>query len=213
MLKPYSELRKVDVMPFCEVKKGKDERGRTIDIPYLNWAKCVDLLHEYGAETVYYTPIRNTDGSYLFYSREVANKDGRKYGCYFVSVEIHIDDLEFTMDTPLLNGNLVVYDDTLNQLRISNAHARAFVKGVALRTGLGFDLWVKGDEIPADDELSIHAIMSIKERVEELITVKLKNGMTKTDICKTHGCTEKQFATMLNMYDKLYAFEAQVKKL
>ena len=213
MLKPYSELRKLDVMPFCEVKKGKDERGRTIDIPYLNWAKCVDLLHEYGAESVYYTPIRNTDGSYLFCSREVANKDGRKCGCYFVSVEIHIDDLEFTMDTPLLNGNLVVYDDTLNQLRISNAHARAFVKGVALRTGLGFDLWVKGDEIPADDDLSIHSMMSIKKRVEELITVKLKNGMTKTDICKGLGCSEKQFATMLNMYDKLYAFEAQVKKL
>ena len=213
MLKPYSELRKVDVMPFCEVKKGKDERGRTIDIPYLNWAKCVDLLHEYGAETVYYTPVRNTDGSYLFCSREVANKDGRKCGCYFVSVEIHIDDLEFTMDTPLLNGNLVVYDDTLNQLRISNAHARAFVKGVAIRTGLGFDLWVKGDEIPADDDLSIHSMMSIKKRVEELITAKMQNGMTISDLCTALGCSEKQFKTMIAMYDKLHAFEEQVKKL
>ena len=56
-------------------------------------------------------------------------------------------------------------------------------------------------------------MMSIKKRVEELITVKLKNGMTKADICKCLGCSEKQFATMLNMYDRLYAFEAQVKKL
>lgn len=36
---------------------------------YLNWAKCIDLLHENGAEAVYFVPIPNerTGGS-LYYS-------------------------------------------------------------------------------------------------------------------------------------------------
>ena len=66
MLKKFDELYKIDVKPFCDVKKGKDDNGKVIDIPYLNWARCVTLLHENGAETVYYTPLRNANGGYLF---------------------------------------------------------------------------------------------------------------------------------------------------
>lgn len=39
MLKKYEELRKIDVTPYCE------ERDKAL---YLNWAKCIDLLHENG---------------------------------------------------------------------------------------------------------------------------------------------------------------------
>ena len=46
MLKKYEEMRKIDVRPFCEEREGKI---------YLNWAKCIDLLHENGAEKVYWT--------------------------------------------------------------------------------------------------------------------------------------------------------------
>lgn len=155
MLKPYNELVQVDVLPRCDYREAKDERGQKVKVPYLNWAVCKSMLHENGAETVYYTPLKTPEGSYLFGSREVANKDGRKTGCWFVSVEVHIDDLTFTMDMPLLNGSLVVYEDTLNQARISNAHARAFVKGVAIHTGLGFKLWMnEKDTDPAPDDLS-----------------------------------------------------------
>lgn len=167
MLKNRAELREIDILPYCEKKIGKDDQGRRVEIPYLNWAKCMDLLYEFGAEHVEYRPLMGPNGSYLFCSREVQNKDGRKCGCYFVSVEIQIDDKVFQASTPLLNGNLVVYDDTLNQLRISNAHARAFVKGVAIHTGLGFDLWVKGGEEPeATDDLSEHSIRACVTRVK-----------------------------------------------
>ena len=40
MLKPYSELVKVDVTKYCKKRDGMD---------YLNWAKCVELFHEHGA--------------------------------------------------------------------------------------------------------------------------------------------------------------------
>jgi hypothetical protein len=202
MLKKFDELYKIDVMPFCDLKDGKDDKGKPIKIPYLNWAKCVTLLHENGAETVYFTPLRNEEGSYLFSSRDVHNKDGRTTGCYFVSVEIHIDDLVFTQDLPLLNGNLVVYDDTLNQLRISNAHARAFVKGVAIRTGLGFSLWAEDDEgeKASSEDLSIHNLYKIKQRIEQTITDKLKKGMTKGEIADKCGLKEKDLDLILTKY-------------
>ena len=47
MLKSFDELREVNVLPFCEKRDGLD---------YLNWAKCIDLLHKYGAKkSIFYT--------------------------------------------------------------------------------------------------------------------------------------------------------------
>lgn len=216
MLKKFDELYSIDVMQYCDTKKGKDDKGKVIDIPYLNWAKCAALLHENGAETVYFTPLKNADGSYLFVSRDVKNKDGRTTSCYFVSVEIHIDDLVFTQDLPLLNGNLVVYDDTLNQLRISNAHARAFVKGVAIRTGLGFSLWANGDESekPGDEDLSVHNVYKIKQRIEQRFTELMKLGMTQAEICDKCGLKEKDVGAILGKYINGIAYlEDALKKL
>jgi hypothetical protein len=216
MLKKFDELYKIDVMPFCDLKDGKDDKGKPIKIPYLNWAKCVTLLHENGAETVYFTPVKNAEGGYLFSSREVHNKDGRTTGCYFVSVEVHIDDLVFTQDLPLLNGNLVVYDDTLNQLRISNAHARAFVKGVAIRTGLGFSLWAEDDEgeKAMSEDLSIHNILKIKQRIEQRFTELMKRGMSQAEICEKCKLKEKDVGAILGKYmNGIIYLEDALKKL
>lgn len=210
MLKPYSELRKIDVTKYCDFRKAKDDNGKPIDVPYLNWAKCKDLLHDNGAEKVYFTPLKTPEGSYLFSSKEVQNKDGRTTGCYFVSVEVVIDDLKFTMDAPLLNGTIVVYDDTLNQTRIANAHARAFVKGVAIHTGLGFGLW-STDETPNDD-LSAHSMLSIKRRVEELATIKLQN-VAYDDILSALGIKDRDFKMFMGMYERLNNFEKALAKV
>lgn len=215
MLLPYNELVKVDVLPYCDNRKAKDERGKEIEVPYLNWAKCVELLHKYGAETVYYIPLKSNDGSYLFTSKIVQDKHDRTTGCYFVSVEIHIDDLIFTMDMPLLNGSLVVYDDTLNQLRISNCHARAFVKGVAIRTGLGFSLWASDkDTDNATDDLSIHNIFAIKQRVEMLLTKKMQEkDLDQREICEIIGISEKQLKTIMAMFNNIATLESKLIKL
>lgn len=214
MLKPFNELYQLDVIPYCDMREAKDDKGKKIQVPYLNWAKCVELLHENGAEIVYYTPLRGSDGSYLFASKDVANKDGRKTGCYFVSVEIHIDDLTFTMDMPLMNGSIVVYDDTLNQLRIANCHARAFVKGVAIRTGLGFKLWVNDkDTDPAPDDLSGHNINAIKQRIEQLITAKLQSGMDMDDIYHALGISKKQFDSTMLAFQNIQFIENKLRAL
>ena len=211
----YKELSKVDVLPFCDYRKAKDDKGKTIDVPYLNWAKCIELLHQYGADTVYFTPLKAPNGSYLFESKVVNNKDGRTTGCYFVSVEIHIDDSVFTMDMPLLNGSIVVYDDTLNQLRISNCHARAFVKGVAIHTGLGFSLWVSDKDSDADnDDLSGHNIYAIKQRIEMLITAKMSTGgMSQKELFDVINISEKQFNLIMKAFDNIAILEERLRRI
>lgn len=216
-LKPYSELRKIDVLPYCEQRENKDENGKKIKVPYLNWAKCVDLLHENGAEVVYYEPLANENGSTLFMTDiPFADSKGNLNRCFEVRVKIVIDDLEFVQNYPLLNGVYVVREDTINQLRLSNAQARAFVKGVAIRTGLGFGLWVNDDETTQKDgeeNLYFHNILKIRERVERLITMKMDNGLTLPQMCEKLKMEEDDLRQYIRMYTKLDRVEKAIMKL
>lgn len=58
-LKSFNELRKLDVSKYIK------ERDKA---KYLPWAVCVDLLHQNGAEKVYFEPLTNDKGSSLFMS-------------------------------------------------------------------------------------------------------------------------------------------------
>lgn len=119
-LKPYNELRKVNLSKYVK------ERDK---IPYLPWAVCVDLLHKYGAQTVYFEPLTNDKGSSLFMSdKTFKDKNGNTNNCYEVAVRIHIDDLDFVIREPLMNGSNPVKDNSLTQQRVGNAQKRAFVK-------------------------------------------------------------------------------------
>lgn len=217
MLKSFAELRKIDVLPYCETREAKDENGKKIKVPYLNWAKCKDLLHENGAEVVYFEPLVNENGSTLFMTDvPFTDSKGNKNRCFEVRVKIVIDDLEFTQNYPLLNGVYVVREDTINQLRLSNAQARAFVKGVAIRTGLGFGLWVTDDETTqknGEEDLYFHNILKVRERVERLITAKMDSGLTVQQICEQLKIDEDQFNVYMKQYAILDRLEKAIMKL
>lgn len=219
MLKTYSELRQIDILPFCEKREAKDDKGNKITVPYLNWAKCKELLHENGAEVVYFEPLVNErTGSTLFMTDiPFSDSKGNKNRCFEVRVRVVIDDMEFIQNFPLLNGVYVVREDTINQLRLSNAQARAFVKGVAIRTGLGFELWLKGSEEPPEiteeENLYSHNIMKVKERVEKLLTVKMESGLTIPEICEKLKVDEEQFGIYMKHYHILDRLERAIKKL
>lgn len=215
-LKNWDELRKIDVTEHCEMRDVRDDKGNKIQVAYLPWAKCVDLLHAYGAEKVYFEPLIGTDGSTLFMSEDTfVNEKGQKNRCYEVRVKIVIDDLEFVQNYPLLNGVYVVREDTINQLRVSNAQKRAFVKGVALRTGLGFGLWAdhgsEGDD--AEEDLTLHSILKIKERIERLITEKMDKGLTLPVICEKLNINEDQLQVYLKHYTILNRLEKAIEKI
>ena len=189
MLKSFDELYALDISN----RLGKMKLRNGADLPYLSWGDCTKLLHENGAKSVYFTPIMNTDGSYLFVSREVTGSDGKTGGCYFVKVEGHIDDLTFEIAYPLIRGSTVIKDDTLDQADIARAHARAFVKGVAIHTGLGFSLWTGDEEEKPADDLSSHSAKAIRKRIYEKITAKIQEGYSKDEVLEAIDLPEEKF--------------------
>ena len=179
-LKSFKEMNKIDISKYTKERDGAE---------YLPWTVCKKLLHDNGAEIVYFEPILNSNGSSLFMT-DVEFKDKSEVinRCYEVRIKIVIDDLTFEYNMPVMNGNLPVRDNSMSQLRVNNAQARAFVKGVAIRTGLGFSLWLR-DDSDFDDEsetedLSKHNIMKVKERFEQIITRLMAKQMSLEDICR-----------------------------
>ena len=215
MIKSYAEMRKIDVLPLCEKRKAKDDRGKDIEVPYLNWAKCMDLLHENGAEVVYFEPCVNANGSSLFMSDQVfTDSKGNTNRCYEVRVKIVIDDLIFEAQYPLMNGSNPVKDNSLTQQRVWNAQTRAFVKGVAMRTGLGFGLWLDDVESKSEeDDLNRHSLYSIKERMQIAYTKAIKKGMSTRDIASAVGMTEDEVKVVFTYFDQLNRFEQKLNAL
>ena len=215
MIKSYGEMRKIDVLALCDKRKAKDDRGREIEVPYLNWAKCKELLHQNGAEVVYFEPCVNANGSSLFMSDQVfTDSKGNTNRCYEVRVKIVIDDLEFEAQYPLMNGSNPVKDNSLTQQRLWNAQTRAFVKGVAVRTGLGFGLWLDDmDSREEEEDLSRHSIWAIKERMQIAYTRAIKKGMSTKDIAGAVGMTEDMVKTVFTYFDQLHQFEGKLNAL
>lgn len=179
MLKPYDDLIKIDVTPYC------DKRDK---VDYLNWAKCVKLLHDNGAEEVWFSPMINEKtGSSLFMTeQEFKDKNGNVNRCYEVGVHIHIDDKDFDYRVPLMNGSNPVKNNSMSQQRVWNCQTRAFVKGVAVHTGLGFNLWVKNETEEQDIQLFFdnnanHDTMKVRERIQEKITALMEEQKLTID--------------------------------
>lgn len=168
-LKSYEEMRQVDVRPYCDKRDG---------VYYLNWAKCIKLLHENGAEHVYFEPIPDErTGSSLRMSRAVfVDKNGISNRCYETRIKVVIDDNVYEMQTPVTNGSNPVRDNSMNQQRVWSSMCRAFVKCVAIHTGLGFELWLKEE---GNNEMSIPSTLEKPASQAKIKTLK--------NLCVSHG--------------------------
>ena len=150
-LKAWREMRNIDVTPYCEERDG---------MTYLNWAKCIDLLHENGAEKVFWTPIpdEKTGSSLRMVEKVFSDSKNNTNQCYETRIRVVIDDNEYEMQSPVMNGSNPVKDNSMSQQRVWNSMCRSFVKCVAIQTGLGFNLWLKeemqpfNNRIPREDE-------------------------------------------------------------
>ena len=169
MLKPYDEMRKVDVKPYCSERDG---------MKYLNWAMCMKLLHDNGAEVVRWEPVPDprTGSSLRMTDAVFMDKKGNTNRCYETRIRVTIDENVYEMQTPVMNGIYVVRDDSMAQNRVWNSMCRAFVKCVAINTGLGFDLWL--DEESGND-------MNIPSTLDKPASkTKIK---TIQGLCTSHG--------------------------
>jgi hypothetical protein len=204
MLKSYEELRKVDVSAFTEKRDGAD---------YLPYNKCIDLLHENGAEVVYFLPVQNPKTGGSLYESETVfeDKNGVKNRCYETRIEIHIDDKVYYMQSPVMNGANPVKDNSMSQQRVWNSMTRSFVKAVAMYTGLGFDLWLDDEKNERNAQTiadQYHNILKVQDRVFETITaIQKKGNMTIGDIAQKMDRTEDELRTYLKYYSILNNLE------
>lgn len=210
MLKSYNDLRKFDISKWIDKRDNAD---------YINWAKIVDLLHQNGAEEVYFEPVVNElTGSSLYMTEQVfTDKGGMTNRVYETAVRIVIDELDFIQRGPVTNGSNPVKDNSMTQQRLWNCQCRLFVKGVAIRTGLGFDLWLK-DELKNEkesweDDLSKHNIMKIKERFEIMLTQKNKQGITIADIARNLNISEEELRVYFTYFKALDRLEKRIEEM
>lgn len=167
-LKSYEEMREIDVLPYCEERDG---------MMYLNWAKCIDLLHANGAKKVYWIPIPDDKTGSSLRMTEIVFTDskGNTNRCYETRIRIVIDDCEYEMQTPVMNGSNPVKDNSMSQQRVWNSMCRAFVKGVAIYTGLGFNLWLKEEMQPFNN------VIPMEEEKPNPVNIKILK-----DLCAKH---------------------------
>ena len=206
MLKSWNEMRKLDISKYVKKRDGAD---------YLPWAECLKLLYESGAEKVTIRTLTDVNGSSLFMSDETfTDKSSNTNRCYEVRIEVIIDGAAYTFNYPVMNGISPVKNNLMNQNAVHKAQMRAFVKCVAINTGLGFDLWRDDSDIENDvDDLSKHNLWAIKERMQQSYTRAIKKGMSTGDIAKALNKTEDEVRLLFTYFDQLNRFEQELNAL
>lgn len=193
-LKSYEELIKVDVRQYCEERDG---------FTYLNWAKCIELLRQNGATEVYWEPIPDpqTGSSLRKTDIEFKDKNNNTNRCYETRIKVVIDDKEYEMQTPVMNGANPVKDNSMSQQRVWNSMCRAFVKCVAIH-GLNFETWKQlHEEETYESEMGRRLVNRItgiskqkkifneglKTTSNEDVKTLLKQSLGRTEIARLSG--------------------------
>lgn len=204
----FSEMRKIDLTKYLKKRDKAD---------YVNWAVLKQILHDNGAEKVYFTPVVNEKGSSLIMADKVfTDSNGNTNQVYETRIKVVIDDLEFEIQGPVMNGANPVKDNSMTQQRLWNCQTRLFAKGVAIYTGLGFDLWSRlesDEEDDTDDDLNKHNILKIKERCQITYTNKMKLGLTTKEIAERLNKTEDEVKALFSYFDTLANFEKELEKI
>lgn len=208
MLKSWKEMCELDISKYVKQRNKAD---------YLPWSSCLKLLYDNGAEKVTITPMATASGSSLFMSDQSfgIEKDGKLNRCYEVRVNVGIDGNEYSICYPVLNGINPVNNNLMNQNAVHKAQMRAFVKCVAINTGLGFNLWL--DDSDMDDggeDLSKHNLRAIQERIQTLYTRLIKKGMSTKEIADKLRTNESTINYMLTKsFDDLAMLERDLGAL
>ncbi len=216
MIKTFNEMMALNLTghiskkPSFKRDKRTGELVKVGELEYLNWADCLALLHENGAEKVLFGNERTDAGELLFMNNGVLP---------FLRVFVEIDGDRRTLDYPLIDGSKDITMEKAVQSDLHNATQRAFVKCVAINWGLGLSLWQKedADDQKAKDDQTIvenSNIYAIKTRIERRVTELLKRGMDMSDILASVGMRDAQFKKVMNSYfDMIALLEERLTQL
>lgn len=193
-LKTFKELFNLDLSD--EVAKRPVKKNSNMTLDYLEWANCIKLLHENGAESVTYGMVYNNEGYPCFY-----NQNGESP---FVRVWIEIDGKRYEEDYPVVNGIYVVSNP--NQLDINKAKQRGFVKAVAINTGLGLSLWIKEEHLINTDkeiqkEMNQDETKSLNDQITSLFAKALQKVGSKDNLYDILQSSKEDFTKLYRSND------------
>lgn len=213
-IKPFSELVALDLTENVSKKPvfKKNKQGgydKVGELDYLNWADCLSLLYQNGAEKVLFGNVRSGEDHPLFLINGTVP---------FVRVYVEVDGDRRELDFPVIDGANDISMEKLKQSDIHNATQRGFVKCVAINWGLGLSFWQREDKEEEkrrkpSDNLEFHSIMAIKTRVDRFITGKLQSGMSMEDILSGLQLSQAQFNTVMKYFDGIATFEQRLSRL
>lgn len=208
MLKSFEEMRKINVDEWAKDRDG---------FKYLPWARAIDLLYKNGATKVRYEVVKDANGSSLHHSDlTFTDKNSKSNRCYEVVVRLTVDDETYEETYPVMNGVSPIKDDLMSQQRVRTSVARALVKCIATNTGLGFDLWLDGEECENEtvDDLSKHSLKAIKERMEQKITELIKKDISLPDIAKEFNMEDAEFrGRFISLFNELMRIEKRLTEM
>lgn len=215
MIKTFSELLKLNLDEYVSKKpvfkrnKQTGQYDKVGELDYLNWADCLVLLHEHGAESVRFGNVKSKEDHPVFLLGG---------GIPFVRIFVDVDGDRRELDYPVIDGSSNVSMEKLSQGDVHNASQRGFVKCVAINWGLGLQLWQKEEREEEkrrkpEDNLEYHNIMAIKTRVERYITGKLQGGMSMADILSVLNLSDTEYKTIMRYFDGIAAFEQRMSRL
>ena len=144
--------------------------------------------------------------------KEFEDSKGNKNRCYETRIRVVIDDNEYHMQSPVMNGVNPVKDNSMSQQRVWNSMCRSFVKCVAIHTGLGFSLWLKEEMgafknvIPKEQKKATSAQVKTLKSLGEKHKLRLdmwieQNGKTWETL------TEEDAGNMLQQLKQRYGDE------
>jgi len=211
-IKSFNEMMKLDLLehiskkPTFKKDKVTGAYVKSGELDYLNWADCLMLLHQNGAEKVLFGNVRSAQDHPLFLAIDKAP---------FVRAYVEIDGDRRELDYPVIDGSTDISMERLMQSDIHNATQRGFVKCVAINWGLGLSLWQKEDELPKSpkDDLSIHNIYAIKERIERLLTSRLQDGIPQRDLLAAIGMSERNYKNTMDAIGNIALLEKKLREL
>lgn len=214
-IKSFDEFLELNIDPYISKKPSFKKNKKTGQLEpaepldYLSWADCLALLHRNGAERVEFGNVKSAADHPVFLLGTAVP---------FIRVYVSVDGDRRELDYPIIDGSKDISMEKLVQSDVHNATQRAFVKCVAVNWGLGLSLWQKEEKGELDEKAKVDLaevshIMAVKERVERMVTAKLKKGMDMTDICASLGIRETQFKKLMSCYDQLWLLESKLADL
>lgn len=116
------------------------------------------------------------------------------------------------MDNPSEFVEVSAFGDGVDSLDKAPGKATTYADKYALMKAYKVETGDDTDRTASDD-LAGHDIWKIKQRVELLLTEKMKAGASQSEIIQQLRLSQKQFDACMNAFQNVATFEARLKKL